>query len=119
MLSDKLDEDEFTNWVADELVNRGCVFKNLENTPSDKPKVEVVEAVSVEEHQELVDRVTQAIVLLKTQRAQIFKIFSDVDGQVKQLDEQAEYLRRDHQITTLVDRIKDNQETIQKFDEQA
>ena len=56
---------------------------------------------------------------MKTQRAQIFKIFSDVDGQVKQLDEQGEYLRRDHQITTLVDRIKDNQETIQKFDEQA
>ena len=64
-----MDENEFTNWVADELVNRGCVFKNQEETTSDKPKVEVVEAVSDKEHQELVDRVTQAIALLKTQRA--------------------------------------------------
>ena len=75
-----MDENEFTNWVADELVNRGCVFKNQKETTSDKPKVEVVEAVSAEEHQELVDRVTQAIALLKTQRTQIFRIFSDVDG---------------------------------------
>ena len=55
--------------------------------------------------------------MLKTQRAQIFKIFSDVDGQVKQLDEQGEYLKRDNLITSLVDRIRDNQETVQKFDE--
>ena len=75
-----MDEDEFTNWVADELVKRGCVFKSQKETTSDKPKVEVVEVVSDKEHQELVDRVTQAIALLKTQRTQIFRIFSDVDG---------------------------------------
>ena len=83
-------------------------------------KEEIVYAIEEKDYQELLDKINSALVLIQTYKPTFAKLFSDVDGQVKglenQIDPQSELrTRRDKEIQELVDRIQSNQENIDTY----
>lgn len=83
LLGEKFEEDEFIKWVADELVNRGCVTKvddSQQKTEPSEPKEEVVYELDDSPYTELQAKVGAAIELLKANRLNIFKAFNHING---------------------------------------
>ena len=69
-------------------MNRGCVYKSndsLENNQETKKEPEVVVELDSSEYDDLIQKVYQSIELLKSNRLTIFKLFSDVDNQIKEI----------------------------------
>ena len=86
LLEEKFDEDEFVKWVADGLVEAGAVWKVEENpppppsedtVPDSEPKVETVYELDDSQYRELISRVDAAVQLLKANRINLFKLFSE------------------------------------------
>ena len=84
LLGDKIEEDDFAEWLADELLKNGYILKSTEQESEDKQtteqKEEIVYAIDEKDHQELLDRIHAAIAVLKTNKTTVFKLFSDVEG---------------------------------------
>lgn len=111
-------------WLADELIKNGYILKSTtpsegeeEQPKEDKVKEEIVYAIDEKDYQELLDKIHATLVLIQTNKPTITKMFSDVDGQLKELgnpiDTQSEMMvRRDKEIQELVDRIQTNQDNI-------
>lgn len=121
LLGDKFEEDDFANWLADELLKNGYIVKSVEQEkPKEQPKEEIVYAIDEKDYQELLDKIHATIVLLQTNKSTIEKRLSELDGQVQELgnsiDTQTELkVRRDKEIQNLVDRIQSNQENIETY----
>ena len=82
LLGEKFEEEEFIKWVADELVNRGCVTKvddSQQKTEVSEPKEEVVYELDDSAYTELQAKVGAAIELLKANRLNIFKAFNHIN----------------------------------------
>ena len=124
LVGERIEQEDFSNWLADELLNNGYVItpssdaSDADGGEGENP-AETTYAVSEEQHQALVDMINQAIVLLKTQRNQIFKLFSDVNDQVSangvQMEDEEVRRRRDEEIVNLVDTIDANHKKIQEY----
>ena len=129
LVGDKFEADDFVEWLADELIKNGYILKST--TPSEEKeeqpkenevkenevKEEIVYAIDEKDYQELLDKIHATLVLIQTNKPTITKMFSDVDGQLKELgnpiDTQSEMMvRRDKEIQELVDRIQTNQDNI-------
>ena len=123
LVGDKFEADDFVEWLADELIKNGYILKSTapsegeEEQPKEEVKEEIVYAIDEKDYQELLDKIHATLVLIQTNKPTITKMFSDVDGQLKELgnpiDTQAEMrVRRDKEIQELVDRIQTNQDNI-------
>lgn len=75
-----------------------------------------METIDPEAYDELKGKIGSAIDLIKANKVNIFKLFSDVDGQISDLNQLGlgDEERRGKEIDDLVSRIKDNN---QKMDE--
>lgn len=80
--------------------------------------------MSPEDYQDLVDKVSRAIALLQTQRADILKQIQSLDDSARSMSEESQVRsasdeqlreRRDKEITELIGRIRKNQETIDEY----
>ena len=123
LVGDKFEADDFVEWLADELIKNGYILKSTapseakEEQPKEEVKEEIVYAIDEKDYQELLDKIHATLVLIQTNKPTITKMFSDVDGQLKELgnpiDTQSEMMvRRDKEIQELVDRIQTNQDNI-------
>lgn len=87
ILGEKVEDGDFTKWVADELVQRGCVFKSSGGgegaAPGGEPKEEVVHEIDTSEYDKLVANVQSAVDLLRASRLRVLQILVDVDEQTK------------------------------------
>ena len=86
ILGEKVEDGDFTKWVADELVQRGCVFKSSggeDAAPGGEPKEEVVHEIDTSEYDRLVANVQSAVDLLRASRLRVLQILVDVDEQTK------------------------------------
>jgi hypothetical protein len=65
LLGEKVQEDEFVNWVADELVKNGAIVKTEESqkqtTEKSEPKEEVVYELDDSQYKELVAKVDASV----------------------------------------------------------
>lgn len=131
LLGEKFEEDEFINWLVDELVESGAITKEQpeetetkEEQEPEQPKEEAVYELDDSEYRELQAKVGAAIELVKANKLTIFKILSDVDNHIKSLSDTGIsefgeydselYRLRDQEIQSLVKKIQGNWET---FDE--
>ena len=114
LVGDKFEADDFVEWLADELIKNGYILKTVnieeDEQPKEEVKEEIVYAIEEKDYQELLDKIHAALVLIQTNKPTITKMFSDVDGQLKELgnpiDTQSEMMiRRDREIQELVERI--------------
>jgi hypothetical protein len=124
LIGDNFEGDDFANWLADELLKNGYILKTTteptEEEPQQEVKEEVVYAIDEKDYQELLDKINSALVLIQTYKPTFAKLFSDVDGQVRdfgnQVDPQSELrTKKDKEIQELVDRIQSNQENIETY----
>ena len=131
LLQEKFEEDEFINWLVDELVESGAITKEqpeeteTNEEESEQPKEEeIVYELDDSEYQELQAKVGAAIELIKANRLTIFKILSDVDNHLKSLSDAGLsefgeydselYRMRDQEIQNLVKKIQGNWETFEE-----
>lgn len=137
LLGDKFNEDEFINWVVDELLSRGCVIREVQQPAKEETgksdakqeeqakQAEQVHELQKSERDELASKIDASIQLIKANKLNIFKLFNDIDGKITDLsqvqqedeDKQGKEIleRRDKEITELVDRIQTNQEKIDGY----
>ena len=123
LIGDKVEEDEFANWLADELIKNGYILKQETpaetGTDGEQPKEEIVYAIEEKDYQDLLDRIHSALTLLQVNKPTISKLIGEVDAKVNgsnSIDTQQELMqRRDKEITELVKRIQGNQENIQTY----
>lgn len=92
LLGGKFEESDFVEWTAQELIKRGCVYKDTSEVGSETPKQqsdsqEVVFELDSSEYEDLVQKIYQAVELLKASKLSIFKLFSDVDNRIRELGE--------------------------------
>lgn len=68
LIGDKVVEDDFANWLADELLKNGYILKTTEVTEEEQPKQEVKEeivyTIDEKDYQELLDKIHAALTLL-------------------------------------------------------
>ena len=68
LIGDKVEEDEFANWLADELIKNGYILKQETpaetGTDGEQPKEEIVYAIEEKDYQDLLDRIHSALTLL-------------------------------------------------------
>lgn len=68
LIGDKVVEDDFANWLADELLKNGYILKTTESTEEEQPKQEVKEeivyTIDEKDYQELLDKIHAALTLL-------------------------------------------------------
>lgn len=123
LIGNKVEEDEFANWLADELIKNGYILKQETpaetDTDGEQPKEEIVYAIEEKDYQDLLDRIHSALTLLQVNKPTISKLIGEVDAKVNgsnSIDTQQELMqRRDKEITELVKRIQGNQENIQTY----
>ena len=87
VLGDKFNEEDFANWLADELLKNGYVLKSSTSEATEQepqqtpePKEEIVYTIDEKDYQELLDKIHAAITLIETNRDTIAKRISDLDG---------------------------------------
>lgn len=94
VLEEKLDDDEFAKLLADTLLKKGVVVEKYmaETTTSRKKELvkEVVDVVSPEDYQGLLDKVQKSIALVQTQRSEILNQTQSLDNSAKSMSEDAE-----------------------------
>lgn len=129
LLGEKFEEDEFIDWLVDELVESGAITKvqgqETAKQETGQPKDEVVYELDDSAYQELQVKVGSAIELLKANRLNIFKALASVDADISGLsddlsgsfdsDQQRLYRLRDEQITSLVSKLQGNQKTLEEY----
>jgi hypothetical protein len=68
LIGDKVVEDDFANWLADELLKNGYILKTTEVAEEEQPKQEVKEeivyTIDEKDYQELLDKIHAALTLL-------------------------------------------------------
>ena len=126
-MGDKFDEEEFVQWLAEELVKNGCVIKVEQpvqkQETEEQPKEEVVVELDDNAYKDLQQKISQSIELLQSRKPEVLQIFCDIDNVIKDLgdlpdagskhDEHLKLIEdRDKEITNLVSKIKRNQELV-------
>lgn len=94
ILGDEFEEDKFVEYVANELISRGCVIlehndekENVDETSPQHPNETVVTELDTKEYEDLVQRVYATIDLVKASRLSLFKAFASVNEQIGQLSD--------------------------------
>lgn len=90
LLGDKFDADDFTTYIADELLKNGYVLKSNVSPSSQKassPKGvdESVDVIDPKDYQELLDKIRSAVALLEANKDTISKRLSSLDEGINDL----------------------------------
>lgn len=81
VLNEKFNQDDFVKWVADKLVDSGCITKGQDETVAGKveePKEEIVYELDDSQYKDLVDQVNKAVDRIKEKRVELFSLLNEI-----------------------------------------
>lgn len=125
LLGEKFKEDEFINWLADTLVENGCVTSQTASSDGKQaPKEEVVTELDTSQYDELIAKVDEAVKLIQANKLNIFKAFTEVDDTVSKLgesrdanalEEKRQHGLREQQIDDLIAKLQGNYQKQEEY----
>ena len=94
LLGEKVGEDEFVQWVVDQLIEQGCITSNNEDSKPQtkpepevketKPEPEVVTELDASAYDDLKQKVYASVDLIKANKLNVFKLLASLKEQVVQ-----------------------------------
>ena len=116
ILGEKFNDAEFVDNLVDNLLKSGCVVKDVveQSKPAEE---EIVETIDPKQLEDIRQRISTDVKLLQSRKLEILKIFSDIEGNIKSLDDMYDVIHqenerirkeRDDEISEILGRIKDN-----------